>query len=201
MWDVRDSRENFVSSKVLSWVALDRGIRLARQRGLPADEELWIDQRDAIYEEVMSNGWNTKKGSFVRHYGSEALDASLLLMPVVEFVGPTDPRWLATLDRAQKELTYDVLVERYEGESVSDGPADDQGAFGVCSFWLVECLTRAGRLQEARLTLEKMFSYANHLELYAEKIGYSGKALGNFPHAFTHLALITAVVRLDRALG
>jgi GH15 family glucan-1,4-alpha-glucosidase len=174
---------------------------LARQRGLPADEELWIDQRDAIYEEVMSNGWNTKKGSFVRHYGSEALDASLLLMPVVEFVGPTDPRWLATLDRAQKELTYDVLVERYEGESVSDGPADDQGAFGVCSFWLVECLTRAGRLQEARLTLEKMFSYANHLELYAEKIGYSGKALGNFPHAFTHLALITAVVRLDRALG
>jgi GH15 family glucan-1,4-alpha-glucosidase len=201
MWDVRDSRENFVSSKVLSWVALDRGIRLARQRGLPADEELWIDQRDAIYEEVMSNGWNTKKGSFVRHYGSEALDASLLLMPVVEFVGPTDPRWLATLDRAQKELTYDVLVERYEGESVSDGPADDQGAFGVCSFWLVECLTRAGRLQEARLTLEKMFSYANHLELYAEKIGYSGKAWGNFPHAFTHLALITAVVRLDRALG
>jgi GH15 family glucan-1,4-alpha-glucosidase len=201
MWEVRASRENFVSSKVLSWVALDRGIRLARQRGLPADEELWIDQRDAIYEEVMNKGWNKKKGSFVRHYGSDALDASLLLMPVVEFGGPTDPRWLATLHRLQEELTYDVLVERYEGEFASDGPADDQGAFGVCSFWLVECLTRAGRLQEARLTLEKMFSYANHLELYAEKIGYSGKALGNFPHAFTHLALITAVVRLDRALG
>jgi GH15 family glucan-1,4-alpha-glucosidase len=122
-------------------------------------------------------------------------------MPVVEFVGPTDPRWLATLHRLQEELTYDVLVERYEGESASDGPADHQGAFGVCSFWLVECLTRVGRLQEARLCLEKMFSYTNHLELYAEKIGYSGEALGNFPHAFTHLALITAVVRLDRALG
>ncbi len=201
MWDVRDSREHFVSSKVLSWVALDRGVRLAHQRGLPADEEVWIDQRDAIYEEVMSKGWNKKKGSFVRHYGSEALDASLLLMPVVEFVGPSDPRWLATLGRVQKELTYDVLVERYEGESANDGPADDQGAFGVCSFWLVECLTRAGRLDEARLTLEKMFSYANHLGLYAEKIGYSGEALGNFPHAFTHLSLITAVVRLDRALG
>ena len=201
MWDVRDSREHFVSSKVLSWVALDRGIRLAHQRGLPADEEVWIDQRDAIYEEVMSKGWNEKKGSFVRHYGSEALDASLLLMPVVEFVGPTDPRWLATLDRVQKELTYDVLVERYERESASDGPANDQGAFGVCSFWLVECLTRAGRLDEARLALEKMFSYANHLGLYAEKIGYSGEALGNFPHAFTHLSLITAAVRLDRALG
>jgi GH15 family glucan-1,4-alpha-glucosidase len=201
MWDVRGSREHFVSSKVFSWVALDRGIRLARQRGLPADEEVWVDQRDAIYEEVMSKGWNEKKGSFVKHYGSEALDASLLLMPVVEFVGPTDPRWLASLERVQKELTYDVLVERYERESTNDGPADDQGAFGVCSFWLVECLTRAGHLQEARLALEKMFSYANHLELYAEKIGYSGEALGNFPHAFTHLSLITAVVRLDRALG
>jgi GH15 family glucan-1,4-alpha-glucosidase len=201
MWDVRDSREHFVSSKVLSWVALDRGIRLAHQRGLPADEGVWIDQRDAIYDEVMGKGWNTKKGSFVRYYGSEALDASLLLMPVVEFVGPTDPRWLATLDRVQKELTYDVLVERYEGEFANDGSADDQGAFGVCSFWLVECLTRAGRLDEARLALEKMFSYANHLRLYAEKIGYSGEALGNFPHAFTHLSLITAVVRLDRALG
>jgi GH15 family glucan-1,4-alpha-glucosidase len=201
MWDVRDSRENFISSKVFSWVALDRGIRLARQRGLPADEELWIDQRDAIYEEVMSKGWNTKKGSFVKRYGSEALDASLLLMPVVEFVGPTDPRWLATLHRLQRELTYDVLVERYEGESASDGFADDHGAFGVCSFWLVECLTRAGHLQEARLALEKMFSYANHLQLYAEKIGYSGEALGNFPHALTHMSLITAAVRLDRALG
>jgi GH15 family glucan-1,4-alpha-glucosidase len=201
MWDVRDSAKHFVSSKVLSWVALDRGVRLAHQRGLPADEEVWIDQRDTIYEEVMSKGWNTKRGSFVRHYGSETLDASLLLMPVVEFVGPTDPRWLATLDRVQKELTYDVLVERYGGESASEDPADDQGAFSVCSFWLVECLTRAGRLDEARLALEKMFSYANHLGLYAEKIGYSGEALGNFPHAFTHLALITAVVRLDRALG
>ncbi|MBA2781478.1 MAG: glycoside hydrolase family 15 protein [Actinomycetota bacterium] len=126
MWDVRDSREHFVSSKVLSWVALDRGIRLAHQRGLPADEEVWIDQRDAIYEEVMSKGWNPEKESFVRHYSSEVLDASLLLLPVVEFVDPTDPRWLATLDRVQKELTYDVLVERYEGESANDGPADDR---------------------------------------------------------------------------
>jgi GH15 family glucan-1,4-alpha-glucosidase len=201
MWDVRDSRKHFVSSKVLSWVALDRGVRLAHQRGLPADEDVWIAQRDAIYEEVMSKGWNTRKGSFVRHYGSEALDAALLLMPVVEFVGSTDPRWLATLERVQEELTYDVLVERYEGESANESSADSQGAFGVCSFWLVECLTRAGRLDEARLALEKMFSYANHLRLYAEKIGYSGEALGNFPHAFTHLALITAVVRLDRALG
>ena len=201
MWEVRGRREDFVSSKLFSWVALDRGIRLAHQRGLPADDEVWTDQRDAIYEEVMSKGWNATKGCFVRHYGSDALDASLLLMPIVEFVGPTDPRWLATLDLVQKELTYDVLVERYGGESAGDGSADDQGAFGVCSFWLVECLTRVGRLEEARLVLEKMLSYANHLGLYAEKVGYSGEALGNFPHALTHLALIATVVRLDRALG
>lgn len=201
MWEVRGYREDFVSSKVLSWVALDRGIRLAHQRGLPAEAALWSAQRDAIYEQVMNEGWNTEKESFVQHYGSEALDASLLLMPVVEFVGPTDPRWLATLGRVQKDLTYDVLVGRYQAEVASDGPSNEEGTFSVCSFWLVECLTRAGRLEEARLALEKMFSYANHLGLYAEKVGYSGEALGNFPHSFTHLSLITAVVRLDRALG
>jgi GH15 family glucan-1,4-alpha-glucosidase len=200
MWHTPDRRKDFVSSRVFSWVALDRGIRLAHQRGLPADDEVWTEQRDAIYEEVMSKGWDVEEESFVTHYGSDALDASLL-MPVVEFVGPTDPRWLATLDRVQKELTYDVLVERYDEKAAGDEHADDQGTFGVCSFWLVECLTRAGRLEEARLALEKLFSYANHLGLYAEEIGYPGEALGNFPHAFTHLSLITAAVRLDRALG
>jgi GH15 family glucan-1,4-alpha-glucosidase len=200
MWDVRDSRENFISSKVFSWVALDRAIRLAYQRGLPGEEELWIGQRDAIYQEVMQKGWNAEKGSFVEHYGSSALDASLLLMPVTQFVGPTDPRWLATLDRIQNELAHDTLVDRYEAAD-ADGSATEEGTFNVCSFWLVECLTRAGRLDEARLALEKMFSYANHLGLYAEKLGSSGEALGNFPHAFTHLSLITASVRLDRALS
>jgi GH15 family glucan-1,4-alpha-glucosidase len=184
---------------VFSWVALDRAIRLAYQRGLPAEEELWIGQRDAIYQEVMEKGWNAEKESFVQHYGSDALDASLLLMPVAQFVGPTDPRWLATLERIQNELTHDTLVDRYEAAD-ADGSPIEEGTFSVCSFWLVECLTRAGRLEEARLALEKMFSYANHLGLYAEKIGSSGEALGNFPHAFTHLSLITAAVRLDRAL-
>jgi GH15 family glucan-1,4-alpha-glucosidase len=201
MWGVRGYPEDFVSSKVLSWVALDRGIRLAYQMGLPAEEAVWMSQRDAIYEEVMGKGWNPEKNSFVGYYDSDGLDAALLLMPVVEFVGPRDPRWPATLDRVQKELTYDVLVERYEAEAASDGPSGEEGTFVACSFWLVECLTRAGRLEEARITLEKMFSYANHLGLYAEKIGYSGEALGNLTHAFSHLSLITAVVRLDRALG
>jgi GH15 family glucan-1,4-alpha-glucosidase len=199
MWGIQGQRGHFVSSKVLSWVALDRAVRLALQRGLPAGEGVWIRQRDAIYEEVMEKGWNPEKGSFVQRYGSDALDASLLLMPVVEFVGPTDPRWLATLERVQRELTYDTLVDRYKVEG--NGPSSVEGAFSVCSFWLVECLTRAGRLEEARLALEKMFSYANHLGLYAEEIGPSGEALGNFPQAFTHLSLITAAIRLDRALG
>jgi GH15 family glucan-1,4-alpha-glucosidase len=199
-WGVRSDREHFVSSKVFSWVALDRAIRLAYQRGLPAEEELWIGQRDAIYREVMEKGWNAQKESFTQHYGSDALDASLLLMPVVEFVGPTDPRWLSTLERIHNELTHDTLVDRYKATDADGSSIEEEGTFSVCSFWLVECLTRAGRLEEARLALEKMFSYANHLGLYAEKIGSSGEALGNFPHAFTHLSLITAAVRLDRAL-
>src|ERR671916_420780 len=197
--DLGDHRQ-FVSSKVFSWVALDRAIRLAHQRGLPAEEEIWIGQRDAIYQQVIEKGWNTEKESFVQYYGSDALDAALLLMPVMQFVGPTDPRWLSTLDGIQNELAHDTLVDRYEAAD-ADGSSTGEGTFSVCSFWLVECLTRAGRLDEARLALEKLFSYANHLGLYAEKIGPSGEALGNFPQAFTHLSLITAAVRLDRALG
>jgi GH15 family glucan-1,4-alpha-glucosidase len=202
MWEVRGGRRQFVSSKLLSWVALERAGRIARQRGLPSGDGRWIAERDAIYEEVMEKGWNPEKNSFVQYYGSDALDASLLMMPLVKFVGPTDPRWISTLDRIQQELAYDTLVKRYRTEyAAPDGLEGGEGNFSLCSFWLVECLTQAGRLEEARLALEKMFSYANHLDLYAEELGPSGEALGNFPQAFTHLALISAAVHLDRALG
>jgi GH15 family glucan-1,4-alpha-glucosidase len=202
IWEVRGGRRQFVSSKLMSWVALERAVRIARQRGLPAAEGRWIAERDAIYEEIMQKGWNPQRESFVQYYGAEALDASLLLMPLMKFVGPTDPRWLATLERIQEELAYDNLVMRYKVEEAApDGLEGHEGSFSLCSFWLVECLTQAGRLDEARLALEKMFSYANHLGLYAEEIGHSGEALGNFPQAFTHLALISAAVHLDRALG
>jgi len=205
IWEVRGGRRHFVSSKVMSWVALERAVRISRQRGLPAGnggELRWISERDKIYEEVMEKGWNPKKGSFVQYYGADALDASLLLMPLVKFVGPTDPRWISTLDHIQSELTYDTLVDRYKTDAAApDGLAGDEGSFSLCSFWLVECLTQAGRLDEARLSLEKMFSYANHLGLYAEEVGPSGEALGNFPQALTHLSLISAAVHLDRALG
>ena len=202
IWEVRGGRRQFVSSKLLSWVALERAIRIARQRGLPAGDGRWKAERDAIYEEIMEMGWNEERNSFVQYYGSDALDASLLMMPLVKFVGPTDPRWVATLDRIQQELAYDTLVDRYQTQRAApDGLEGGEGSFSLCSFWLVECLTQAGRLDEARLALEKMFSYANHLGLYAEQIGHSGEALGNFPQAFTHLALISAAVHLDRALG
>src|SRR3712207_185572 len=186
----------------MSWVALERAGRISRQRGLPAGNGRWIAERDKIYEEIMEKGWNPEKKSFVQYYGSDALDASLLLMPLTKFVGPTDPRWLSTLDRIQDELTYDTLVDRYKvAKAAPDGLRGDEGSFSLCSFWLVECLTRANRLDEARLALEKMFSYANHLGLYAEEIGPGGEALGNFDRKSTHLSLITAAVRLDRALG
>ncbi len=202
IWEVRGGRRQFVSSKILSWVALERAIRISRQRGLPAGDGRWRAERDAIYEEVMEKGWNPEKKSFVQYYGADALDASLLLMPLTKFVGPTDPRWLATLDRISEELTYDNLVLRYKTEEAApDGFRSEEGSFSLCSFWLVECLTQVGRLEEARLALEKMFSYANHLGLYAEEIGHSGEHLGNFPQAFTHLALISAATHLDRALG
>jgi GH15 family glucan-1,4-alpha-glucosidase len=202
MWEVRGGRRQFVSSKLMCWVALERAGRISRQRGLPAGDGRWITERDAIYEEIMAEGWNPERKSFVQYYGASALDASLLLMPLVKFVGPTDPRWISTLDRIQEELTYDTLVERYKTDRAApDGLHGGEGSFSICSFWLVECLTKAGRLEEARLALEKMFSYANHLGLYAEEIGASGEALGNFPQAFTHLSLISAAVHLDRALG
>ena len=202
MWEVRGGRQQFVSSKVMCWVALERAVRISRQRGLPAGDGNWIRERDKIYEEVMEQGWNPDRKSFVQHYEGEALDASLLLMPLVKFVGPTDPRWISTLDSIQRELTYDTLVDRYNVEdAASDGLSGDEGSFSLCSFWYVECLAKAGRIEEARLALEKMFSYSNHLGLYAEEIGRSGEALGNFPQAFTHLSLISAAIHLDRAIG
>jgi GH15 family glucan-1,4-alpha-glucosidase len=202
MWEVRGGPRQFVSSKLMSWVALERAVRISRQRGLPAGEGQWVRERDDIYEEVMQEGWSQERKSFVQYYGSDALDASLLLMPLMKFVGPTDPRWLSTLDRIQGELAYDNLVHRYDvRRAAPDGFDEPEGSFNMCSFWLVECLTRAERLEEARLALEKMFSYANHLGLYAEEIGPSGEALGNFPQAFTHLSLISAAIHLDRALG
>ncbi|AKJ07721.1 GH15 family glucan-1,4-alpha-glucosidase [Archangium gephyra] len=200
IWEVRGGQRHFVFSKMMCWVAFDRGIRIAQARGLPADAE-WAVQRDAIYDEVMREGWHPGRRAFVQAYGSEHLDASVLLMPLVRFIGPTDPRMMATLDRILEELVSDSLVYRYLPELTPDGVGGAEGTFSMCTFWLVEGLTGAGRLEEARVIFEKMLTYANHLGLYGEQIGLSGEALGNFPQAFTHLGLISAAARLDAALG
>jgi GH15 family glucan-1,4-alpha-glucosidase len=211
IWEVRSGRRHFVFSKVMSWVAVDRALRLADKRSFPADRARWLKTRDDIYEEVMAKGWNTGRKAFVQAYGSDALDASSLLMPLVFFMAPNDPRMLSTLDAIRRPIAAgglgaDGLVYRYDRSHTTDGLAVREGTFNMCSFWLVEALTRAGRtdparLDDARLLFEQMLGYANHLGLYGEQTGNSGEVLGNFPQAFTHLALISAAFNLDRALG
>jgi GH15 family glucan-1,4-alpha-glucosidase len=201
IWETRGGRKDFTFSRLMCWVAVERSIRMARQRGLPADLPRWMKHRDEIYEQIMDRGWNEERGAFVQHYGSDLVDASLLLMPLVKFISPTDPRWLSTLDTIGEELVSDSLVHRYNTRAFKDGLEGGEGTFSICSFWYVEALTRAGRVDEARLAFEKMLTYANHLGLYSEEIGRSGELLGNFPQAFTHLALISAAFNLDRELG
>jgi GH15 family glucan-1,4-alpha-glucosidase len=201
IWETRGGRKDFTLSRLMCWVAIERAIRMARHRGLPADLVRWMRHRDDIYEQIMERGWSEQRKTFVQHYGSDVLDASLLLMPLVKFIAPTDPRWLSTLDAITEELVSDTLVHRYHAHSAPDGLLGGEGTFSICSFWYVEALTRAGRVDEARLAFEKMLTYANHLGLYSEEIGPTGELLGNFPQAFTHLALISAAVNLDRELG
>ena len=195
----------------MCWVAVDRGIRLADKRSFPADRDRWLKVRDTIYEEIMEKGWDTQRQAFIQRYGSDSLDAANLMMSLVFFVSPTDPRMLKTLDATLQTpekggLVSNGLVYRYNITESTDGLSGEEGTFNICTFWLVEALTRAGqadrsRLEDARLLFEQMLGYANHLGLYAEETGHHGEALGNFPQAFTHLALISAAFNLDRALG
>jgi GH15 family glucan-1,4-alpha-glucosidase len=210
IWEMRNREEHFVYSKVMNWVALDRGIRLAEKRAFPADRAKWIGERDRIYEEVMTRGWNKERRAFTQFYGSDDLDASLLIMPLVFFMAPNDPRMINTISAILRNprdsgLVSDSLVYRYPPETRIDGLPGEEGTFNMCSFWLVEALTRAGqvypeKLDQARLIFERMLGYANHLGLYAEQTGPQGEAVGNFPQAFTHLALISAAFNLDRTL-
>ncbi len=211
IWEVRNHRRHFVYSKLMCWVAVDRGLRLADRRSFPADRARWFRARDEIYEAIMKHGWSADRRAFVQSFGSNELDASNLIMPLVFFMSPTDPRMLATIDAIATParnggLLSDSLVFRYDAErGAGDGLTGVEGTFNMCTFWLVEAMTRAGRgdrryLERARLVFERMLGYANHLGLYAEETGPSGEALGNFPQAFTHLALISAAFNLDRAL-
>jgi GH15 family glucan-1,4-alpha-glucosidase len=211
IWEVRGGAEHFVYSKLMCWVALDRGLRLADKRSFPAERDWWLKVRDQIYEEIMAKGWNSEREAFVQSYASNSLDASNLMMPLVFFLSATDPRMLNTLEATLQPpekggLLSNSLVYRYNLEETSDGLRGKEGTFNICTFWLVEALTRAGRadpawLDQARLMFEQMLGYANHLGLYSEQTGPRGEALGNFPQAFTHLALISAAFNLDKSLG
>jgi GH15 family glucan-1,4-alpha-glucosidase len=200
IWETRGGPKKFLYSQLMCWVAMERAVRLAIRRGLPADLERWRTARDAIYRRIMDRGWSPTLKAFVQYEGGDVLDAAVLLMPLVKFISPTDPKWLSTLDALTARLVSDSLVYRYDPQASPDGVRGEEGTFSACSFWYVEALTRAGRLDEARLAFEKMLTYANHLGLYAEQIGRTGEQQGNFPQALTHLALISAAFNLDRAL-
>ncbi|MET7730022.1 glycoside hydrolase family 15 protein [Streptomyces sp. NPDC005402] len=201
IWETRGGRKNFLYSRLMCWVAIERAIRMANRRGLPADLNRWRECRDAIYQRIMRRGWSETRQAFVQHEGGDVLDAAVLMMPLTKFIAPTDPKWLSTLDALTEELVSDSLVYRYDPTASPDGLRGDEGTFSICSFWYVEAMVHAGRIDEARLAFEKMLTYANHLGLYAEEISNTGEQQGNFPQAFTHLALISAAFNLDRALG
>ena len=211
IWEVRGGRQHFVYSKLMCWVTLDRALRLARRRSFPADRERWYKTRDEIYEEILDRGWNPRLRSFVQTYDSSALDAACLMMPLVFFMSPSDPMMLDTIAAIARPLGQGGLmgghmVFRYSHEHTDDGLSGDEGTFNMCTFWLIEALTRASgadpsRVQEARLIFENMLRLANPLGLYSEETGLGGEALGNFPQAFTHMGLISAAFNLDRALG
>jgi GH15 family glucan-1,4-alpha-glucosidase len=201
IWEVRGGRQEFLYSRVMCWVAIDRALRIARRRSFPAPLARWTEARDTIYNDVFTSFWNEKKQSFVQHKGSETVDASCLLLPLVKFISPLDRRWLSTLKAVERELVEDSLVHRYRiGRAAPDGLPGQEGTFCMCTFWYAECLARSGDPQQGRFIFEKMLGYANHAGLYAEELGPAGEHLGNFPQAFTHLGLISAAHALDRAL-
>jgi GH15 family glucan-1,4-alpha-glucosidase len=200
IWETRGGRQDFTYSRLMTWVAFDRGIRLATEHSRPADLARWTRARDAVFDQVLDQGWSRRREAFVQHYATDVLDASLLLMPSVGFISPRDPAWLSTLDAMDRELVSDSLVYRYNPEASPDGLRGSEGTFNLCSFLYVEALARAGRLEQARYAFDKMLTYANHVGLFAEEIGPSGEQLGNFPQAFTHLSLISAAITLDEQL-
>ncbi|WP_428945638.1 glycoside hydrolase family 15 protein [Pantoea sp. FN060301] len=201
IWEMRGEPQHFLHSRLMCWVALDRAVRLAEKRSLSFPRDRWCQVRDEIREDIWENFWNGEQGHFVSTRQGKFVDASMLLMPLVRFVSATDPDWLATLDTIKKELVSDGLVRRYNmSETPADGLEGSEGSFVACSFWYVECLARAGRVDEAHFEFEKLLTYANPLGLYAEEFDKRGHALGNTPQALSHLALISAAFFLNRKL-
>lgn len=202
IWEVRGGAREFLHSRMMCWVAFDRALRLAQKRSLSGPLDQWQRTRDEIRNDIFTNFWDNDLQSFVQAKGTKEVDASALLMPMMRFISPVDPMWLSTLRAIESRLIEDALVRRYQVETTHvDGLPGEEGSFTACSFWYVECLARAGELEKAQLLFEKLLGYANHLGLFSEELGSNGRHLGNFPQAFTHLALISAATYLDRALS
>jgi GH15 family glucan-1,4-alpha-glucosidase len=201
IWEVRGGHRHFLHSRLMCWVAFDRAIRLAHRRSLSAPLDEWYRHRDAIVEDIYANFWSEKLSAFVQEKNSEALDASVLLMPLMRFISPVDPRWLSTMTAIEESLAEDAFVYRYRNLETQDGLEGEEGSFTCCSFWLVECLARAHQLEKARSYFDKLLRHSNHLGLFSEQISRDGHQLGNFPQALTHLSLISAAISLDRALS
>lgn len=200
IWEVRGGRKKFLYSRLMCWVAIDRAIKLGESRSFPLNKK-WKAQRDLIFNSIYDRFWNEERQTFVQYEGADSVDAGLLLMSLVRFISPTDPKWLSTLKVIEEDLVSDSLVYRYRHQKAADdGLVHGEGTFSMCSFWYIECLAKAGNIQKARLYFEKMIGYANHLGLYSEQLGFQGEHLGNFPQAFTHLGLISAAISLDRQL-
>ncbi len=200
IWEVREGRQHFLYSRLMIWVAIDRMVRMARYRSFPMPPH-WKGVRDKISRSIFTDFWSDKRQAFVQFKGADRVDAATLLMPLTRFIGPRDPRWLSTLKAIEEDLVADSLVYRYLSPDESKEQMFTEGTFSLCSFWYVECLSRAGYLEKARYYLEKMLAYANHLGLYAEQLGVQGEHLGNFPQAFTHLGLISAAYNLNYNLN
>ena len=199
IWEFRDAQRELLHSRLMCWVTVDRALRLADKRSLPAPTARWSAARSEIYHDIFDNFWNEDLQAFVQSKGSDRLDAAALMMPLVKFVAPKDPRWLSTLDAIGRHLVDDPLVYRYPADA-GDGLDGNEGSFTACSFWYAEALVRAGRVDEGQLVFEKTLGYANHLGLYSEEISAAGDPLGNFPQGLPHLALISAAYMLDRTL-
>ncbi|MGH3848346.1 MAG: glycoside hydrolase family 15 protein, partial [Pseudonocardiaceae bacterium] len=204
IWEVRSGPKHFTYSKVACWMAADAGARIANRRGEEAVAERWRIAAEEIRDDVLANGVD-ERGVFTQHYETKALDASALLIPLVGFLPPSDERVRNTVHAILDELTEDQMVLRYRVQDTEDGLSGEEGTFTICSFWLVSALAAIGELARARALCEKLLSSASQLQLYAEEIDpCSGRYLGNFPQAFTHLALInavTAVIAEERRLS
>jgi len=200
MWEIRADPQRHTVSILMCWVAVERAIRMAEFRGRPADLVAWRQARDEMHDAIRTEGWNDELGAFTQTLGGDTLDASILLAPLVKFIDGRDPRWTSTLDAVIEHLAHGPLVDRYDTDRYDDGLICGEGSFTICSFWLVETLARAGRVEEARRSFDQLLGYANAVGLFSEQIGPSGRQLGNTPQALTHLALISAAVALDEAL-